>query len=422
VAIPRQSHGRYPATTWAGSLGLLALALLSIPLAAPGPEFIPGAGADAPRWVLGAFGEGFGLGGAAYQVLLIAAFLAYLGLLAGAAGLRARRVWGAIAALVALFALAGPLLSLDVFSYITYARLGAEHGLNPYESTPADLPADPAASRVDDWRFSVSVYGPGFTLASYPLGLVGVSAALWSLKALTALAVLALAWLTARIAAARGVNPAGAAAFVALNPLVLVHVVGGAHNDALMMLLVMAGVCAVLAGRAGAGGASLVAGAAVKFSGTFAAPFAFVGSARRMRLLAGAAAAAVMIGAATLAAFGSEAAEAFGLAGGNQSLTSYWSVPSTVARITGIDVDPIRFAFLAGYAALAVWLLAWTARGGDWVRAAGWAAFGLLVATAWLVPWYVIWVLPLAAVARDRALWGAALALTAFQLSNAVPG
>jgi hypothetical protein len=372
--------------------------------------------------VLGVFGDGFGLGGAAYQVLLIVSFVAYLGVVAFARTLRPRVVWAGIGALILLFALAGPLLSLDVFSYITYARLGAEHGLNPYESAPADLPADPAASRVDDWRFAVSVYGPGFTLASYPLGLVGVSAALWSLKVVTALAALGLAVLTARIAASRGVRPASAAAFVALNPLVLVHVVGGAHNDALMMLLVMAGIAALLAGRAALGGASLVAGTAVKFAGAVAAPFAFVVSEQRARLAAGAAAAAVLIGVATLAAFGSEAAEAFGLAGDNQSTTSYWSVPSTVARVLGIDVDPVRFVFLAGYVALVGWLLVWTARGADWVRAAGWAALGLLVTTAWLVPWYVIWALPLAAVSRDRALVAATLALTAFQLFNGVPG
>jgi len=403
-------------------VALLALGAASIPLAAPGHEFIPGAAGDAPRWVLGPFGEGFGLDGPIYGVLLYIAFLAYLGVLATAARLRARLVWVSIAILVTGFGLAGPLLSLDVFSYITYARLGAEHGLNPYDSAPADLPSDPAASRVDDWRFAVSVYGPAFTLASYPLGLVGVPVALWALKAASALAVLGICALTAWIAAARGVRPTTAAAFVALNPLVLVHVIGGAHNDAVMMLVVLAGVAAALAARGGLAGVSLVSGAAVKVSGAFAAPFALVGSQRRARIVAGGLAAATLIGVATLAAFGGEAAEALGLAGGNQAKTSYWSIPSTVSRLTGIGIDPVRFAFLAGFAALVVCLLVWTARGGDWVRAAGWAVLGLLVATAWLVPWYLIWALPLAAVARDPWLAGGTLALSAFQLPNGVPG
>jgi hypothetical protein len=129
-----------------------------------------------------------------------------------------------------------------------------------------------------------------------------------------------------------------------------------------------------------------------------------------------------VIGIATLVAFGPEAAEALGFAGGNQAKTSYWSVPSTVSRITRIGVDPVRFAFLAGFAVLVIWLMAWTARGGDWVRAAGWAVFALLIATAWLVPWYVVWVLPLAAVGRDAWLAGGTLALSVFQLPNGVPG
>jgi Glycosyltransferase family 87 len=372
--------------------------------------------------VLGPFGDGFGLEGPIYGVLLYLAFAAYLGALATGRGLRERVVWTAVAVLVVAFALAGPLLSLDVFSYITYARLGAEHGLNPYDSAPADIPSDPAGSRVDDWRFAVSVYGPAFTLATYPLGLVGVPAALWILKGVSALAVLAICALLARIAAVRGVRPGTAVAFVGLNPLVLVHVVGGAHNDALMSLAVVGGIAAALAGREALAGAALVTAAAVKVTGAVSAPFALLGVSRRAPLVTGGLAAALVIGVATLVAFGPEAADALGLAGGNQAKTSYWSVPSTVSRLTGIGVDPVRFAFLAGFAALAVWLLVWTARGGDWVRAAGWAVFGLLVATAWLVPWYVIWVLPLAAVARDPWLAGGTLALSAFQLPNGVPG
>ena len=45
--------------------------------------------------------------------------------------------------------LAPPLLSLDVFSYISYARLGAGEGLNPYDAVPADLVGDPTRGRLD---------------------------------------------------------------------------------------------------------------------------------------------------------------------------------------------------------------------------------------------------------------------------------
>ena len=397
------------------------LCAAAIPLAAPGEALVPGAARGAPGWLLGPWGGGLGLGGDSYLVVLALAFAAYLGVIAAAPALGRRLMWGAIFALVAAFALAPPLLSLDVFSYIAYARLGAEHGLNPYDAVPAALPGDPAASRVEDFRFAVSVYGPLFTLATYPLGLVSVPAALWSLKAATALSVVGIAALTARLAAIRGASPEVAAGLVALNPLVLVHVVGGAHNDGLMALGVVAGSTAVVMGLEGTAGASIVLGAAVKVSGAFVGPFALLGSARPLRLLAGGGAAFAAICAVSLAAFGIDVTNALGIIGGNQAESTYYSLPSTVARVTGLDPEPVRFAFLGVYAALVAWLLAWTWRGGDWLRAAGWAGAGLLAATAWLVPWYVVWALPFAAVARDRTLIAAVLAICAFQVPNALP-
>jgi hypothetical protein len=76
---------------------------------------------------------------------------------------------------------------------------------------------------------------------------------------------------------------------------------------------------------------------------------------------------------------------------------------------------------MALYAGLFAYLLAWTWRGGDWLRAAAWAATGLLLATSWLLPWYLLWPLPLAALSRDRALQLLLLALTAYQLGARIP-
>ena len=162
-------------------------------------------------------------------------------------------------------------LSHDVYSYVDYARLGVVHGLDPYVHPPSAAAADPAFAEVD-WTGATSAYGPLFTLATYPLAWLPVDAAVAALKAVAAAATLGLALVVARLAAARGVDPLRAAAFVALNPLVLVHVVGGAHNDGLAMLLAMLGVAAVLAAREGIGGAGLVAALAIKATAAFAAP------------------------------------------------------------------------------------------------------------------------------------------------------
>ncbi|MGB7587674.1 MAG: polyprenol phosphomannose-dependent alpha 1,6 mannosyltransferase MptB [Solirubrobacterales bacterium] len=367
--------------------------------------------------------------------LMWVGFGAYVGLLVAAPSLDRRLVWGVICTLLLAFAVAPPLLSHDVYSYIDYARLGVVHGLNPYVHAPAAAPADPAFTDVE-WRHTTSVYGPLFTLLTYPLAWLSVGLATWVLKALAAAAVLAIALLLARLAPARGIDPRRAAAFVALNPLVLVHVVGGAHNDAVAMLLATLGVAMVLSARETAGGAAFAAALAIKTPVALAAPFALIGTHRTTnepptgrkrvyisrfrpigRLLLGATLALAAIALAAYLAFGWHWLDALTLVAQRQGKTSHLSIPTTFARITGLDSDSVRTAALTLYAVFFMYLLAWTWRGGDWVRAAAWASSGLLLATAWLLPWYLIWALPLAALSRDRPLQLLLLALTAFQLA-----
>jgi len=348
-----------------------------------------------------------------------AGFAAYLAALWLAPRLGRRLVWGLILVLVTGFALAPVLLSHDVYSYVDYARLGVRHDLDPYAHPPLAAPGDPAYAEVT-WTEATSAYGPLFTLLTYPLAWLPVGAAVAVLKAVAALSVLGVAALTARIATWRGSDPLRAAAFVALNPLVLVHVVGGAHNDALTMLLAMLAVAALLSARELAGGAALVAAITTKLSAAFLAPFALVATGRR-RVVAGALAAALAVGVAAYLAFGWDWLHGFGLAGENQDRTSHMSIPITFARISGLGPDGVRLAAAILFCGLVAYLLAWTWRGGDWVRAAAWAAVGLLLATAWLLPWYLIWPLPLVAISRDRSLQFLTLALTAYQLGARIP-
>lgn len=131
--------------------------------------------------------------------------------------------------------------------------------------------------------------------------------------------------------------------------------------------------------------------------------------------------AVVVIGAAAYLGFGWDWLSAFGLAGENQGRTSHMSVPITVARLTGLDPDGVRLVALVLFLTLFFQLLVHTWRGYDWVRAAAWTAAGLLLASSWLLPWYLVWLLPLAAIARDRPLQLLALALAAYQLGARIP-
>lgn len=345
-------------------------------------------------------------------------------------------VWGAIVVLVSGFAVAPVLLSHDVYSYVDYARLGVRHGLDPYVHPPLAAPADPAFAQVT-WTEATSAYGPLFTLLTYPLAWLPVGTAVAVLKAVAALSVLGIALIVSRLAAWRGADPLRAAAFVALNPLVLVHVVGGAHNDALTMLLAMLGVAALLSARRLSAGATSVAAVATKLSAAFLVPFALLAclptsptGRKPLHLsgfrpvggfLAGGALAAAVIAVGAWLAFGFDWLNGFGPAGENQDRTSHMSIPITFARLTGLDPDAPRLAAAILFAGSVAYLLAWTWRGGDWVRAAAWAALALLLATSWLLPWYLIWPLPLVAISRDRPLQLLTLALTAYQLGARIP-
>src|SRR5680860_669670 len=437
----------------AGVLGCGLLILAGVGMAMAGPELVAAAtwaaerGRPVPEWLLGPFGSGLELTGGEFYALLWVAFAGYLAVIWAAPRLGRALIWRLSVALVLLFTLAPPLLSQDVFSYIAYARMGAEAGLNPYVGVPADLGAPAAGGDAVmayvGWPDTVSAYGPLFTLGSYALAPLGLSASLWMLKALTSACLLGLVALVGRIAARRGLDPGQAIAIVALNPLTLAHVVGGAHNDAIMMLVAMGAVALLLAGDQLRGGALLVAAGAIKLSALFLAPYAAIAALRDslppvsdhtgaggrrawlglpvVRLALGALLAALAIGIAAAIAFGAGAAESLSLIDRNQEATTRYSVPATLSRLLGVGVDPLRTVALVAFL-IAAGLAAWrTWRGADWVRTAGWAGLAMLLATGWLLPWYLIWVLPLAAIARDRALVGCLLALTAFQLISRVP-
>ena len=241
----------------------------------------------------------------AFSALVALMFACWLVALSGTQRAGRRWVLGAIVALHGLLLLGPPLPLTDAFNYVNYARLDVVHGSNPYTDFPALLPADPSYAYAT-WHHLLSPYGPLFTIASYALVPLGLAGALWTLKTTTVAASLGCLWLVWRLAERRGHDPLWATAFVGLNPLVLVYGVGGVHNDFFMLLAILAGTAAILAGRPARGGVALVTAAGLKVSGGLVLPFALAGAApeRRRPLLAGAAAAGVALVAVSLVSFG----------------------------------------------------------------------------------------------------------------------
>jgi hypothetical protein len=57
----------------------------------------------------------------------------------------------------------------------------------------------------------------------------------------------------------------------------------------------------------------------------------------------------------------------------------------------------------------------------DWLSGAGWSTVALVASLAWLVPWYVIWILPLAALGTSLRLRRAAVAITVYLVFAFMP-
>jgi len=403
-------------------VGLVATGVaIAISSASTGNAFgLPRQNHNAVSWVVGPLAPlGGGLTPQRFTVLFVAMWCFYLIVVAYADSVRVRWALLAIAVLTLMFTLAPPLFSRDIFNYIDYGRLGAIHHLNPYKHGPIAAHHDPIFPYVR-WRHTPSVYGPLFTLVSFAVAPLGLSGALWTLKALTGIAALGCVALVWRCAKLVGVSPLAAAILLGLNPVFLVLGVAGAHNDVLALFMLMVGLTFVLGNRAVLGGAGLVASVAIKVTAGLVLPFLVIGSRRRWQVIAGAAGAAAVIALVGFALFGTGLKEPFNLAARHRDYYFDQSVPPHVAALFGLNprTGHVRLAAeIVGLIAI-TGLLVWTAVRRDWLAGSGWANFAVLVTTTFMLAWYTIWVLPFAALVRDRRLRYAALALGSFVVAS----
>lgn len=323
-----------------------------------------------------------------------------------------------LGAVIQLAPLAGPLLvSADVHSYAAYGRIDGELGGNPYRDTPADYPGDPVTAAVPAaWRDTPAVYGPVFTaFSAVVVNLTGGRAAATEVafRLLAAVSVLALALL----AAMHGPSRAKAAAFVAWNPLLAVHFGGGGHNDATMVALVAGALVASRRGRPLLGGVLWAGAMFVKWIPVVLYPLWLL-SARRSRRLA---AASLAISVAVLAVvstfrYGFDWLTVATPLVRSAEAGSRYSLVHRLGSL-GLDVGLARAVVIALAATGGLFLLRRARQGRPVV---GLAACLLLVVTPWLLPWYAVWAVGLAASERGAAPW-LALALGAYLLPARLP-
>jgi Glycosyltransferase family 87 len=357
----------------------------------------------------------------AFLCVAVAAFGVYLvGLLAVARRGASLRAAAALAAAIQLVPLAAPLLlSTDAWTYWDYGRIAAVHDANPYRDPPAEFPDDPAFPYLGaDWRDTTSVYGPAFTLASEPLALAAgesEDAAAWIYKTLAAVAVLVAtalaAWLSPR--------HAFACAFAGWNPLLAFHFAGGGHNDAWMVALVLAALALSSVGRPAWAGAAWALAVLVKWVPLVFLPLRALEARRTGRSvdhLGFALAAAVVVALAT-ARYGLGWLEAFGPLARNANTETSYALPHRLQEL-GVPRMAAIGVFVLAFAAAYAYLVREAMRG----RARlGLAACALMLVAPWLVVWYVVWAVPLAAAEDDRTAQLLALALCAYLLPQTIP-
>ena len=359
--------------------------------------------------------------------------------------------------------LAPPLASRDIYSYACQGWIH-DAGGDPYGGVAGQgCPWVDAVAPL--WRDSPAPYGPLFVwLAGLAVAVAvavgaGLTGTVLTLR-LLAVAGLVLIALTLPGLARRCGLPAGRAVWLTLGcPVVLVHLVSGGHNDALMVGLLVAGL-SVLATRPSTAGRLLVVwlvggfllglAVAVKATALVVLPFAVVlaiGGPRRLvdLLRVGV---PVLLGAAVAVA-ATSALTGLGLgwvAGLTRSGDSrQWTSPPTavgllieyLGRAVGIPlaaVGPARIVALVLLAGFLVLLWWWVWRGGGplagWrchdgraaalpesagvalvndratvVFGAGIALVATLLAAPVFYPWYLIWPLVLLAAAAYRTRW-----------------
>ncbi|MDL4773585.1 polyprenol phosphomannose-dependent alpha 1,6 mannosyltransferase MptB [Actinomadura xylanilytica] len=225
--------------------------------------------------------------------------LVVAGVIAGTAGLglcldAVRRGWRCrpvplVAAgllVAALFAFMPPIGSSDHLNYAAYGRMVVT-GHDPYATRAVDVPGDPVIGAPEEWRRTPSVYGPittgGQALASW-LGDGSVRLTVFVLSILNTLAFALTALILYRTSRT-GERRLRTALLWTCNPLVLLHLVAGAHNDVLAIAPMVAAVALFAARPRASGWRALATGAVVGAATAVKLPAALVGGGPAWALL-----------------------------------------------------------------------------------------------------------------------------------------
>ena len=334
-----------------------------------------------------------------------------------------------------------PLFSRDVYSYVAQGDM-ITRGFNPYVHGPSVLGAGRILSLVDPlWRHARAPYGPAWERLSGGIVQLARRDFLAALVGFRAVALVGVALIAVGVPAlARAVGRDGAVAFAlaVLNPLVLLVLLGGAHNDALMLGLLVAGCAAARRHHVMIGLTLCVLAGEVKIPALIGV--VFIGwwwseddsSRRRMPRMAIALSAAAGLTALISAVSDLGWRWLSGLS--DPGVVVSWLDPASAVGLTlshlvgllgggdhpGAFVGGARATGLGLAALITVALLANSRRIGD-LQALGWSLLAFVVLGPVIWPWYETWGFVFLAVVADAWTLRIVLALSAVACFADVP-
>jgi hypothetical protein len=346
------------------------------------------------------------------MVLLIRAWYDIFKLTSGRPGIPVIRLAPVFVAWVLPLLVIAPLFSKDVYAYAAQGEM-MSRGINPYLYGTGVLGATPFSHLVDRlWINSSSPYGPFFLVVDGWIVAFAHHDLLLSVVGLRLLAlvgVVLFAVAVPSIARSFGRDPATAFVLAALNPLILLNLVGGAHNDALMVGLLAAGYAFSRRHRPVLGIVLCGLAAAVKVPALLGAVYIgweWLGPGRSIRERVRPVATALLIAVGTMVCISEAANLGWGWIGGltEPDTVRSWLDPATgIALVLGHLVAVLGLghhvhmiltvvrgtaACIAGL--IGLWLLANSERVGS-LQAIGWSLFAVVVLGPVVQLWYLSW-------------------------------
>jgi alpha-1,6-mannosyltransferase len=338
--------------------------------------------------------------------------------LAGRVGARPVLVAAACWTIPMLFS--PPVFSRDAYLYIAYGTLPI-HGYDPYSVGPGILDVD----NVDSfWQATPAPYGPLFILLAK--GVISVTGTnmiggVILMKLGLVIGVALMVWAMPGLVRHLGGKLPVALWLAVAGPMTVVHLVGGPHNDVLMVGLLAVGTVMVLDRKHVLGMIVVTLAVAVKATAAVALPFlvwVWAGhlESTRWRNFTRACAASVGIFVVTFGAATFVSGVNLGWIGALDAPTAivnWLSIPTGAGELlhgfVGIFADLPKVWFVTIMRIVGgifmVWILVrqwWLARDGgpDAIRRAAIALFAFAILSPATLPWYLVWGFVIAAALR----------------------